>query len=105
MIRDAIHKLVQRKDLSYQESYAAMNEIMSGQSTPILNSAFLTALATKNQVIETDDEILGFATSMREHALPMKLDFDILEIVGTGGSFQFLQYLHGVGLCYSCRRR
>ena len=85
MIKDAFYKLVHRKDLSYQESYDAMNEIMSGQSSPVLTSAFLAALATKNQVLETEDEILGFATAMREHALPIKLDFDVLEIVGTGG--------------------
>ena len=34
MIQDAIIKIVQKEDLSYEESYAVMNEIMSGQTSP-----------------------------------------------------------------------
>ncbi len=48
MIREAIDKIVQHGDLSYDEAYATMREIMSGETTPTQNSAFLAALSTKS---------------------------------------------------------
>ena len=85
MISDAIKKIVDKKDLSYAEAYAVMNEIMNGETTPTQNAAFLAALSTKSTKAETIDEITGCAAAMREHALHVKHDFDVLEIVGTGG--------------------
>ena len=69
MIQDAIIKIVQKEDLSYDESYAVMNEIMSGQTSPTQNAAFLAALSTKSTRAETIDEISGCAAAMRNHAL------------------------------------
>ncbi len=85
MIREAIFKVVQKENLSYDEAYASMNEIMNGETSPTQNAAFLAALSTKNADSETLDEILGCAEAMREHALEVKHDLDVLEIVGTGG--------------------
>ena len=85
MIKEAIIKIVNKEDLTYNEAFDAMNEIMSGQTTPTQNSAFLAALSTKSAKAETADEILGCAAAMREHALKFKIDMDIFEIVGTGG--------------------
>lgn len=86
MIQDAIIKIVQKEDLSYEESYAVMNEIMSGQTTPTQNAAFLAALSTKNTRAETIDEISGCAAAMRDHAIKFDTNgLETLEIVGTGG--------------------
>lgn len=85
MIKEAIVKIVDKQDLSYDEAYAVINEIMSGETTPTQNAAFLAALSTKSTKAETIDEISGCATAMREHALKVEHDMDVLEIVGTGG--------------------
>ncbi len=86
MIKEAIIKIVNKGDLTYDEAYAVMNEIMNGETTPTQNAAFLAALSTKNTRAETIAEIAGCAAAMREHAL--KVDtagMKVLEIVGTGG--------------------
>lgn len=86
MIKEAIEKIVLKEDLTYDEAYAVMNEIMNGETTPTQNAAFLAALSTKSTKAETIDEISGCAQAMREHALSVDGgDMDTLEIVGTGG--------------------
>ena len=62
-----------------------MNEIMSGETTPTQNAAFLAALSTKSAKAETTDEIAGCAAAMRDHATKVDTGMDIFEIVGTGG--------------------
>ena len=85
MIKEAIVKIVNKGDLSYDEAYAVMNEIMSGETTPTQNAAFLAALSTKSARAETTDEIAGCAAAMRDHATKVDTGMDIFEIVGTGG--------------------
>lgn len=85
MIKEAIVKIVNKQDLTYDEAYTVMNEIMSGETTPIQNAAFLAALSTKSTKAETIVEIAGCAAAMREHAVKVETDMDLLEIVGTGG--------------------
>lgn len=85
MIKESIVKLVNKEDLTYDEAYAVMNEIMSGQTTATQNSAFLAALSTKSTRAETIDEIAGCAAAMRAHATQVETGMDIFEIVGTGG--------------------
>ena len=85
MIKEAIIKIVNKEDLSFDEAYAVMNEIMNGETTPTQNAAFLAALSTKSAKAETTGEIAGCAKAMREHATPVDTDFDLFEIVGTGG--------------------
>ncbi len=85
MIAEAIVKIVDKQDLTYEEAYTVMNEIMSGQTSPTQNAAFLAALSTKSAKAETSAEIAGCAAAMREHATPVEAPFDVLEIVGTGG--------------------
>lgn len=85
MIKEAIVKIVDKQDLTYDEAYAVMNEIMDGSTTPTQNAAFLAALSTKSTKAETVDEIAGCAAAMREHALKVEHDMDVMEIVGTGG--------------------
>lgn len=85
MIKEAIEKIVSKKDLSYQEAYDVMNEIMNGKTSQVQNAAYLSALSTKSTKAETIDEISGSAAAMRDHALPVPHDMDVLDIVGTGG--------------------
>ena len=85
MIKEAIVKIVNKEDLNYDEAYAVMNEIMSGETTPTQNSAFLAALSTKSAKAETTEEIAGCAAAMRDHATLVETGMDIFEIVGTGG--------------------
>lgn len=54
MIKEAIVKIVSKQDLTYDEAYAVMNEIMSGETTPTQNAAFLAALSTKSAKAETN---------------------------------------------------
>ncbi len=85
MIKKAIIKIVNKEDLTYDEAYEAMNMIMDGESSAIQNAAFLAALSTKSARAETTDEICGCADAMRSHALRLKHDMEVFEIVGTGG--------------------
>ena len=85
MIKEAIVKIVNKEDLTYDEAYAVMNEIMNGETSPTQNAAFLSALSTKSARAETKDEIAGCAAAMREHATPVETGMDVFEIVGTGG--------------------
>lgn len=65
MIKEAIVKIVNKQDLSYEEAYAVMNEIMDGSTTATQNAAFLAALSTKSARAETTDEITGCAAAMQ----------------------------------------
>lgn len=86
MIKEAIQKIVDKRDLTYDEAYAVMNEIMSGETSQTQNAAFLAALSTKSAKAETTDEISGCAAAMRSHATPVPHPgMEVLEIVGTGG--------------------
>ena len=82
MIKETIIKLSKKQDLAYAEAEAVMDEIMSGQATPVQMSAYLTALALKG---ETIDEITASAAGMRAHCIKLLHNLDVLEIVGTGG--------------------
>lgn len=82
MIKEAIIKLSKKQDLAYAKAEAVMDEIMSGQATPVQMSAYLTALALKG---ETIDEITASAAGMRAHCIKLLHNLDVLEIVGTGG--------------------
>ena len=82
MIKDAILKLAKKEDISYELAKNSMNEIMQGKATNVQMSAYLTALSMKG---ETIDEITASAEAMRSHCLRILNDYEVLEIVGTGG--------------------
>ena len=87
MIREATVKLIQKIDLTMEETMAVINEIMSGETTPVQTAAFLTALQAKGTTI---DEITACAKAMRAHALPVDGCDGVLEIVGLPDSFMNL---------------
>lgn len=82
MIKEAIRTVANKQDLSYETAETVMDEIMSGDATPVQMAAYLTALAMKG---ETIDEITASAAGMRAHCVKLLHDMDVLEIVGTGG--------------------
>jgi len=82
MIKEAIFKAVMKQNLTFKESETVLDEIMSGNTSQIQMSAFLTAMSMKKETIE---EITGAASGMRKHCIKLLNDMDILEIVGTGG--------------------
>ena len=87
MIEEAIKKIVAKDDLTYDEAYEVMNEIMSGKTSAVQNAAYLASLSTKSAKAETIEEITGSAAAMREYAIKVDTEGlgDVLEIVGTGG--------------------
>ncbi|MCD7813778.1 MAG: anthranilate phosphoribosyltransferase [Lachnospiraceae bacterium] len=82
MIKEAIIKLTNKQDLTYEEAEAVMLEIMSGEASDVQISSYLTALAMKG---ETIDEITASAVGMRAKGVHLLHEMDVLEIVGTGG--------------------
>lgn len=86
MIKEAIAKLANKENLSETMVEDVMNEIMSGETSQTLISAYLMGLRTKGETIE---EISGSARGMRNNGMKLEHDMDVLEIVGTGGDEAF----------------
>ncbi|MEW6260744.1 MAG: anthranilate phosphoribosyltransferase [Thermodesulfobacteriota bacterium] len=83
MYIDCIQKIVQRKDLTEQETASVMEELLSGSLTDTQIAAFMAALATKG---ETADELGGAARTMRKTARRIQTDSPIVvDTCGTGG--------------------
>lgn len=82
MIKEAIHKVFKKENLTYKEAEAVMNEIMEGEASAVQMSSYLTALSMKGETVE---EITASAAGMRAHCVRLLHDMDVLEIVGTGG--------------------
>ena len=77
-----LNKIIDGRDLSIEESFDVMNDLMSGNLDDVQISALLTALRCKGESVS---EILGFAKAMRQRMLKMPLQKDALDICGTGG--------------------
>ena len=82
MIKEAIHTLMDGKDLSYEVAKAVMHEMMDGIATQAQMGAFLAALRMQGESI---DEITAFAEVMREKGIKIKPEREVIDIVGTGG--------------------
>ena len=85
MIKEATAALIDHNNLTYEQANAVVNEIMNGETSQVQTAAFLAALSAKGETIE---EISACAAAMRDHALPVEYDGDLLEIVGTGKAWQ-----------------
>ena len=83
MITEAIKKLVDNENLTYDEALTCMDEIFSGEVTEVQTASYLTALRIKGETVE---EITASAKGMRNHAEQLMHEgMEVLEIVGTGG--------------------
>ncbi|MBN1357500.1 anthranilate phosphoribosyltransferase [Candidatus Bathyarchaeota archaeon] len=84
MIREGIQKLIEEKNLTFEESQEIMREIMSGKAANAQIAAFLTALRVKGETVE---ELIAFATVMREHCrrIHPRVQSRLVDTCGTGG--------------------
>jgi anthranilate phosphoribosyltransferase len=83
MLQEAIKRLVEGENLTENEVYLSIDEIMSGEALPSQVGAFLTAMRMKGETVE---EITGAAKAMRDKALPLKLSSEyVIDTCGTGG--------------------
>ena len=82
MIKEAIHTLMDGKDLSYEMAKGVMEEMMDGTATQAQMGAFLAALRMQG---ETIDEITAFAQVMRDKGIKIQPQREVIDIVGTGG--------------------
>ena len=83
MIQHALQELLERRDLTREESREVMDSVMRGEATPAQIGGFLIALRLKG---ETADEIAGFAEAMRAHVVPVHPErADLVDTAGTGG--------------------
>jgi len=74
--------LLTRHDLTHDETAWAMNQVMSGATSPTILAGFLMALGTKG---ETVAELRGLADAMLAHAVAIEIPGDAVDVVGTGG--------------------
>jgi anthranilate phosphoribosyltransferase len=84
MIREGIQKLIDRTNLTYEESQGIMREVMSGKATNAQIAAFLASLRMKGETIE---ELVAFAAVMREHCrrIHPRVEGRLVDTCGTGG--------------------
>jgi anthranilate phosphoribosyltransferase len=83
MLVTLIEKLVRNQDLTADEAAAAMQEVMEGRATPAALAGLLSALVMKG---ERPTEIVGFARTMRAHAVKLSAPAgDVFDTCGTGG--------------------
>jgi anthranilate phosphoribosyltransferase len=84
MIKDGTQKLIDRTNLTYEESREVMREIMWGQATSAQIAALLTALRMKGETVE---EIIAFAEIMKESSRQIhpRVEGRLVDTCGTGG--------------------
>jgi anthranilate phosphoribosyltransferase len=83
MLVTLIEKLVRNQDLTADEAAAAMQEVMEGRATPAALAGLLSALVMKG---ERPTEIVGFARTMRAHAVQLSSPAgEVFDTCGTGG--------------------
>src|SRR5215510_14540863 len=83
MFTPLIEKLVRHEDLTTEEASAVMNEVMEGRAPQTALAAILSGLAMKG---ERPAEIVGFAKTMRAHAVKLASPVgDVFDTCGTGG--------------------
>ena len=82
-LREALARLVERRDLGADEMAGVVGRIMDGEATPAQVGALLTALRMKG---ETVDEVVGAARAMRARMTPVAFTTDVMiDLCGTGG--------------------
>jgi anthranilate phosphoribosyltransferase len=80
-VKDALARIARGERLSEEQAALAMSTIMDGEATPAQIGALLLGLAVRG---ETEDEIVGFARTMRARAVPLS-SRGAVDTCGTGG--------------------
>lgn len=82
-MREAIDAVMRGRDLSYDDTHAIMNGIMTGEATDAQIGGFLIGLSMKG---ETVDEVAAAAQAMRDLMSPVSVSPEnLVDICGTGG--------------------
>ena len=81
-VRAALTAIVDGRTLTTDEARLAMGEVMDGEATPSQLAALLMGLRMRG---ETVDELVGFATAMRERVVRVDAPEGAIDVVGTGG--------------------
>ena len=82
-MKEYIEKCLQGKDLTVEEASSALDLIWTGQATDVQIAGLLVALRAKGESI---DEVVGFAKTMRQHSVKIKVDDEnAIDVCGTGG--------------------
>lgn len=82
-MKEYIEKCLGGKDLTIEEASRALDLIMTGQATDIQIAGLLVALRAKGESI---NEVVGFARTMRQHSVKIKVeDQNAVDVCGTGG--------------------
>ena len=84
MIVEGLEKVTSKVDLSEDEAYTCMIEMVNGDADEFQSAAFLTALVVKG---ESAGEITGFVRAMRSLCIEIKTDLShpLVDTCGTGG--------------------
>ena len=77
-----IEKLKRQEDLTTDEAAAAMSVIMRGEAAPAQIAGLLIGLSIKG---ERPSELVGFARTMRDNAVPLRATGSLFDTCGTGG--------------------
>ncbi|HVC14728.1 MAG TPA: anthranilate phosphoribosyltransferase [Acidimicrobiales bacterium] len=78
----ALGRIVAGMSLSHAEAAAVIGEVLDGAATPAQTAALLVALRMKGETVE---EMRGLVDAMLAHAVPLQVDGDVVDVVGTGG--------------------
>ncbi|KND20538.1 anthranilate phosphoribosyltransferase [Pannonibacter phragmitetus] len=81
-LKPFIAKVAEGASLDFEEALAAFDVILSGAATPSQLGGFLMALRMRGESV---DEVTGAVASMRARMLPVEVQGDAIDIVGTGG--------------------
>jgi anthranilate phosphoribosyltransferase len=83
MIKEALQRLLDGRDLTRAQARDVMDGVMRGEATPAQIAGVLIALRVKG---ETVHEIAGFAEAMRAHVVRVRPERDdLVDTAGTGG--------------------
>ncbi len=79
---DLLTQLVQGQDLTAEQATWAMDEVMSGEVSPVRLAGFLVGLRAKGVTVT---ELTALADAMLVHANRLEVEGPSVDIVGTGG--------------------
>lgn len=78
-----LQKLIEKRDLAYEEAVFSVLELMAGRVNNAQAAAFLTALKMKGETVE---ELVAFARTMKANAVPINCQVtNLVDTAGTGG--------------------
>jgi len=83
-ITEYLEIILDGKNLTFEQAKALQDTIFEGEVTDVQIAAFLAMMRMKRA---TPSEIAGLAQSLREHAVPVKVNIkNLIDTCGTGGA-------------------